>query len=618
MKLYLDHLCEYDVVSTDAETTGLDWNKDRVFGIAVAAWSKGEAAPAAEYYDIREKPRVLEVLRDQVPRCKKVVNHHIKFDMHMLANEGIMLPLDRVECTQVRTALIDEHADSFSLDYQARTNIGRGKLTSIYEELAHLFGGKPTKDVQMKNLYRAPESVARKYAVEDPVLAILLWQWQEEEIERQQLQKVWAMERDLTPVLFEIEREGIRVDPALASDRLKTIGIEIDKAQGAMNKVAGRDVNANSPVQMREMFGCKKGGDGKWYTSAGVLLRGTEADNPSLDKDAMEILTGLGDERAKAVSKLRKLTKAAQFLKGHILGHLVGDRIYPNYNQTASDEGGTYPGRLSIDDPAMQQIPARDKDIAALVRPAFLPRKGDRWGCADWEQFEFRWFAHYANDPTIIEAYNVNPKTDFHQIVSDITGIPRNATHAGAPNAKQINLGLVFGMGEGEMAYQMGLDYSVYTRDGRDWKKAGPRAKEVFATYHSNIPGVQAHSNRASSIARARGFVKTVMERHLRFAKGWGAHKAGGLVLQGSAADCMKLKMITLHRLGKKHGFGYMLSVHDEHNISIPPKAEKEVVAIVKKELETFDGKDCPISCRVPILSSIKVGANWWEASKKD
>jgi DNA polymerase I-like protein with 3'-5' exonuclease and polymerase domains len=106
------------------------------------------------------------------------------------------------------------------------------------------------------------------------------------------------------------------------------------------------------------------------------------------------------------------------------------------------------------------------------------------------------------------------------------------------------------------------------------------------------------------------------MGRHIRFPKGEFTHKAGGLVFQGTSADCMKEKMIELHAMSKAKGFRYLLSVHDEHNTSIP-RGNMKLQTEIKRVLETFDGIHCPIKCEVPILSSMAVGKNWWLACKE-
>jgi DNA polymerase-1 len=617
----LSRLSSFQIVAPDVETTGLHWYRDKMFGIAIAGYDGKDIV--SEYIDIREKPRALEVLRRELPRCKKLVNHNMKFDAHFMLNEGIPVPLDKLECTSVRAALINEHEPSFSLDNLGEKYVGMRKV-DIYAELAAMFGGQPTRAAQMKNLHRAPSSLAGKYAVTDPVIALKLWLWQEEEIKRQGLERVWDLERRLMPILIQIERAGVRVDVERAVKSSESIDTLVWTAQKALNKAAGRDVNVNSPKQMREILLPEKGEDGRWRVG-GILLESTGTGAPSLDADALRSLSGTGHGIATAALRIRKLTKGKSFLKDHILGHEVNGIVYPNYNQTRGDnEMGTGTGRFSIDDPALQQIPSRDVEVAEIARSCFIPtNRGDDWLCLDWAQFEFRWFAHYVNNPKILQMYADDPGTDFHKMTAILTGLPRSPTYAGEPNAKQINLGLVFGMGKGKMAMEMGLEYTVEKmRFGRgdnseekEVLRPGARAQEIFEQYHSNIPGVQALLDKAGSIAKSRGYVQTAMGRHIRFPGGQFTHKAGGLVFQGTSADCMKQKMVEMYEPCKKEGIQMLLSVHDELDFSVP-KESKRLLPDMEQWYTTFDGVACPIKCRVPIKVSSAFGPNWFEASK--
>lgn len=617
----LERLRDYPIVCPDTETTGLHWYRDEMFGIAIAAWD-GERIVSG-YWDIREKPHIVKVLAGEIPHCKKLVNHNMKFDSHFMRKKGIMVPLDRLECTSVRAALINEHEPKFDLDALGKKYVGRGKV-EIYQRLAEMFGGDATRDAQMKNLHRAPSALAAEYATPDPEIALALWMRQEKDIEEQGLQQIWDLERRLMPVLIEMEEQGVRVDEELAASALVKTKAMADKASVALVELVGRSVNTNSPKQMRELFGCKKidadnGRGFNWVTDSGYVLEVTDGGEPSMNKDAMKALAARGDKRAEHIMMSRRMLKAGSFLKDHIIGHAVDGYVYPNYNQTRGDNDlGTGTGRFSIDDPALQQIPARDKEVAAIVRACFIPEDFHDWACGDWEQFEFRWFAHYTKDPNILRVFAENPKADYHQVVADLTGLPRSARFAGDANAKQINLGLVFGMGQGKMAYEMGLPYTTRwdEKSKQEWYNAGPEAEELFDKYHSAIPGVKKLLSQSSSIARSRGYVRTIMGRHIRFPGGKFTHKAGGLVFQGSSADCMKQKMVELHPWCKDNGTKMLLSVHDELNFSIPSKEAPEQAAVIKKKLETFDGVECPIRCRVPILSSIALGPNWWEASK--
>jgi len=619
----IDLLRNFQLIAQDTETTGLHWYENKAFGLAIAAANQepdGEWVMMSKYFDLRDTPqRMIRALGKELCLSKgRIVNHNMKFDAHFLREAGFTLPAGHMECTSVREALIDEHRLSYSLDAICKDHLGEGKTEGIYEELASMFGGKPTRDVQMKNLHRAPVELASKYATPDPELAIKLWIWQEKEINRQGLEQVWDLERRLMPVLIDMEKEGVAVDVDQTERAIKDIDVRVDMAQDALNKLAGKPVNANSPVQMRALFKAEKGEDGKWRAE-GFPLEETDAGNPSMDADVLRSMVAAGSDRARHVLSLRKLIKGRSFLKDHIMGHQHDGRVYPNYNQTKDDRGlGTGTGRFSVDDPALQQIPARDVEVAEIVRACFIPDPGDDWVCSDWEQFEFRWFAHYTKDEHILETYRKDPSSDFHKMVAGITGLPRSPRFAGDANAKQINLGLVFGMGQGKLAAEMGLEYTMAydERRKREWLVPGERAKEVFKQYHEAIPGVSKLLESASAIARSRGYVRTVMGRHIRFPRGQFVHKAAGLVFQGSSADCIKYKMIEMHRVSGEVGFRMRLSVHDELDFSVPKGIREEAKAIIKKRLETFDGEECPILCRVPILAQVAHGPNWWEASK--
>lgn len=610
----LDRFHEMPIKAADTETTGLYWYKDTVFGIALAGYDPEAGLMMSQYWDIRDNLRIKDKINKVFAKCDRIVNHNIKFDALMSLPSGIIFPNDKLECVSVRAALINEHELSFSLDALAEKYLGMNKDNAIYQKLADLFGGKPTREAQIANLWRAPPDLVGNYAVIDAELAALLWHWQEAEIEKQGLQKVWDLERRVLPVLLDIERRGVRVDLEATHKAFDDTKQLIDSNQAALNKVAGKPVNVNSPKQMRELFGVQVDEDtGKWYTSDGAPLEQTDSGNPSIDADALRLLDARGNVLASKVLGLRKAVRAQVFLKDHILGHEIDGRVYPNYNQTRGDnELGTGTGRFSINDPAMQQIPARDVEIATIVRACFIPENGHYWMCADWEQFEFRWFAHYTKDKRIQQMFDKDPSMDFHQLVSDLTGIPRKPRFAGDANAKQINLGMVFGMGDGRLAAEMGMPYTV---DARGYLRAGPETIEVVNKYHGEIPGVKLLQNDASSIAKSRGYVQTMMGRHLRFPGGKYTHKAAGLVFQGTSADCMKVKMIEMHEVSKEMGFDMLLSVHDELDFSVPKEIAQEAKSRTKQVLEAFGPGDT-INCRIPIRSSIDLAPNWWEASK--
>jgi len=439
-------------------------------------------------------------------------------------------------------------------------------------------------------------------------LTLELWDWQEREIADQDLHKVCKLERDLFPVLLDMEYNGIRVDTFKAEQAQSRLTKEIDKQQKELDSIAGFHVNPNPSKSIFDLFKPKED-NGKWYAVDGTELSTTPAGKPSIDANA---LRNMQHPAAAIILNIRKMTKARDtFIGGHILSNSIEGVIYPNINQTKGDDGfGTGTGRLSYSSPALQQIPSRDVQTAQIVRPIFLPDKGQEWAYYDLDQHEFRVMAHYVNNERILKAYSDDANTDFHQIVADLTGLPRSPRYAGDANAKQINLGLCFGMGQGKLAKEMGLPFTVdHFPDGREFLKPGLDAMRVFDTYHKAIPGVRDMLKRASDVAKSRGFVRTLMGRHIRFPGGNYVHKAGGLIFQGTSADLNKLNMINIHNALKGTGARLLLNVHDEYNLSTP---DRGVLDEVKRVIQ-----DHP-EIRVPIRTDYGVGTNWWSAAHED
>jgi DNA polymerase I len=623
-------LRDYHVIAYDTETTGLKWWEDRIFGVSVSAPDGNDW-----YWDIRRDPGALEFLRYEIPKCRWLVGHNVKFDWHFSREAGIRMPEARVDDTMIRAALIDEHLMSYDLDALGKKYVGVGKDDQIYEELAAMFGGKATKTQQAPNFQRGPSTLIGRYAKRDTRTTLMLWQWQEHEIRRQKIAQVCELERELLPVIVDMEREGVQVDVEGAERAVKVLDRQAAAAQFELNKMAGFEVNPNPSNSIKDLFKPKRDEQGRWVLRDGTIAATTPAGNPGIDAD---VLRRMKDPAGALILNLRKIIKTRDtFLKGHILSYHHDGVIHANYNQTKSDNDlGTGTGRLSVNSPALQQIHKRDKDIASVVRALFLPDSPDHdWVCNDWAQMDFRVFAHYVNDPRIVKMYETNPDTDFHQLAADLTGLPRSPRHAGDANAKQINLGLVFGMGQGKLAAEMGLPFTIERHFvGRDcddcfhsrctnpehikeWTKPGPEAMAVFEKYHEAIPGVQDLLRSAASVAKARGHVRTIMGRRIRFPRGQFTHKAGGLIFQGSAADALKIKLIELHRYLRDENCGarLLLNVHDEFDTTIP-KGMDHVRARVSEIVTDFNQEASPIRFRVPIRTDQGVGPNWWEASK--
>lgn len=612
---------EFPYVAVDVETVGLKWwlPEHGIFGVAIS-YPDGTDV----YFDIRRQPQGLEWLRKQRPR--KVVNHNIKFDLHMLWNIGVKWAPDLCECTMIRASLINEHLHSYSLDNLSKKYLNAKKEDGIYADLANKFGGAVNRKTQIKNLQRADPALVAKYAKMDTRLAIRLWEWQEKEIARQKLRAIVNFEQRLFPAVFDMERRGVCVNTSLAEKSVDKLTVEIDRAQKQLDVEAGFKCNPNPSGDIHKLFQPKQRDDGVWIACDGTKLPSTPAGKASINTEA---LRSIKHPAAATIVKIRKWKRCRDtFLKRHIFGHVHNGVLHPNINQVKGDTGGTGTGRFSYTQPALQQIPARDKEIAAILRPIFVPDAGSVWGCWDYAQFEFRMFSHYVNDPGIIKMYHDNPKIDYHQMVADLTGLPRNAPVSGGPNAKQLNLSMIYDMGEASIARTLGLPlseevHSFIGSDGKEVKyhKAGPETKHIIDKYHTAIPGVRAMYDQVKSVGKSRGYIKSLAGRHMRYPGGFGLHKAKAILCQGSSADCMKQKIIEIYDYfqSQEPQCRMYLSVHDEINLGIPkghPRLLK-IIRTVRNILENFDGKTCPIQLRIPIRTDFGIGNNWAHASGK-
>ncbi|KKL27233.1 hypothetical protein LCGC14_2387230, partial [marine sediment metagenome] len=473
-------LSRYDFVVVDTETTGLRWWEDKVFGIAITLPTGKDF-----YFDVRN-PNALMWAMEELPKAKKWIAHHAKFEAHMLRESGVFMDLDKAECTMTRAALINEHLYSYELGYVGMECIGEGKQDDIWLELSQMFGGRATRNAQSKNLHRAPENLVAAYAKGDTSLTKKIWEWQNSEIDNQDLSQVVNLEKALFPMLVDIEHRGVPVDIDRTEQAVIKINRACKKMQKELDDIAGFPINPNPSKSIHKLFQPYLN-NGHWHAIDGTVLVTTPSGNPSINNEALIKMT---HPAASLILSLRQLIKTRDtFLMGHILGHHNNGLIHANFNQTKTDQDmGTGTGRISVSDPALQQIHKRNKKIAEIVRSCFIPDKGQQWNSHDYSQADFRLMAHYTRNQKILDAYDSDPKTDFHQLVAKITGLPREKTQGIKGNAKQLNLGLMFGMQEGRMAQEMGLPYEVNVSSrGHEYLVPGEEAHEILYNYHRAI-----------------------------------------------------------------------------------------------------------------------------------
>jgi DNA polymerase I-like protein with 3'-5' exonuclease and polymerase domains len=262
----------------------------------------------------------------------------------------------------------------------------------------------------------------------------------------------------------------------------------------------------------------------------------------------------------------------------------------------------------------MQQIPSRDKVTAAIVKPCFLPDSGQVWLDYDLASFEVRVFAALVGmyNDYLVRMYQENPTLDFHQMVADLTGLIRNAEYGGQPNAKQLNLSMIFSQGAGATAQKMGFETedAEFTDEWGDkikYQRAGNDAYRIIDLYHRKVRGVGKLAETARKIAEKRGYLRTKYGRHIRFPKRYKSYKASGILIQATSADINKENWCIIDEALDGRG-RIVLNTHDSYSMSADIDTLEETKADVKGAVEReFLG--------VPLLLDYNgVGRNWWSA----
>ena len=617
----------FPVISADTEATGLRYPTDMAFAAGIAS---DEGAWA---WDFRRTPAALEWLARELPKYEgEIVFHNASFDVKMLSTVGVGVNLANVRDTVVKACCINEHegtifpwtrgrAGGYSLDYLANKYCDVRKDQQFYVEAKAWLEATQhtprsnywTNKKIMENIAILPWEIVEPYLLQDCVATHILNSWQEKEIEAQGIQKIVAFEHSVMPTIIRAEMRGINIHISRTEEAIDKLDVIVKQKQKELDDEIGTPFNVNSSPQVKELFKPYEQ-DGEWFACDGTPLETTGSGGPSFGGSALRDISLPVSSR---IVELRSLMKTRDtFLGGHILGHQVNGVVYPNINQSKGEDGGTGTGRLSYTDPAMQQIPSRNKQVASIVKPCFLPPDGMVWVEPDLQSFEVRVFAHLvaAYNTSIAEAYAIDPKMDFHNYVGKLTGLPRNATYSGEANAKQLNLSMIFNQGNGQTADTMGMSWSwaeFTDKSGKvvRYKKAGKEAMAVIDTYHRNVQGVKLLADRAKAVAEARGYIFTSAGRRLRFPRGYKSYKASGLLIQSTSADINKRNWIKIEEALGEEGH-LILNTHDSYSLACP-EDWRPAFNRVKEAIE--DVSD--IGLRVPLILELDgAGYDWWQA----
>lgn len=527
--------------------------------------------------------------------CPKVM-HNAAYDLGWLWASGFKVE-GKIIDTMIAAGLVDENRFSYALNSLGFDMLKEVKSEEQLKKAAADWGVHPKKE-----LWKLPANFVGSYGEQDAALTLKLWHHLETLLRKEEVESIFELETEMLPILTGMTFKGIRFDREKAQALIVELQGKEKKLVAAMKKEAGVPVDMWAAASIAKAF-----------DKLGVEYPKTEKGAPSFTKSFLEACE---HPLAKMVVEVREVNKTHNtFLQPYLDASEATGRIHSHVSQLRGETGGTVTGRLSMNQPNLQQVPARHPVIGPMVRSLFLPEEGELWAANDFSAQEPRLLIHYAKllglegADVMAQAYHDDPETDFHQMVADMADITRK-------QAKTIGLGLMYGMGKAKLAIQ--LDMAV------------EEAAELIQTFHAKVPflkgtifAVQKRIENPSS----GGSIRTLLGRKCRFPlwepMQWGINKAlpreeasakygprikramtyKGLnkLIQGSAADQTKKGMVELH----KAGYNMLLAVHDEVAISVKTKEEAEAAAEIMKHA---------VALEVPSKIDVEAGPTWGSA----
>ena len=588
------------IVAIDTETNSLNALQAQLVGISLSV-APGDAC----YIPLRHRPQdqgdllesrkeptlkqlplqtVVDMLRPLLtdPGVLKV-GHNIKYDLHILAGEG--LQVSPVDDTMVLSYVLDAGSHGHSMDELASLHLGH--TTIHYEDVC----GKGKSAITFDYV---PLDAACDYAAEDADITLQLHTLLRTRLLSERMVTVYErLDRPLIEVLFAMEQRGVRINPST----LEALSLQFSKRMSSLQDdiyaLAGETFNIASPKQLGDILfgklqltgGKKSAKTGAWSTSADVLeqlaLEGHALPQKVLDWRALAKLRSTYTEAL--VRQINPQTR----------------RVHTSFSMTI-----TTTGRLSSNEPNLQNIPIRSDDGRA-IRTAFVARPGWKLLSADYSQIELRLIAHVADVPALKDAFHNN--LDIHAITaSRVFGVPQDNIDASLRRrAKAINFGIIYGISAFGLGRQLGISNSD--------------AKAFIDSYFAMFPEIRTYMEATVAHARHHGFVYTPFGRKCftpdiqsknPASRSFAERAAINAPLQGGAADIIKKAMTALPLALSQHNLQaqMLLQVHDELVFEVPCSEVEDTRAVVHHVMENA------ARLSVPLVVDSGVADNWADA----
>ncbi len=602
LRKFVDAALSAETVAFDTETDSLDTMQANLVGFSLS-YKAGEGIYVPLILNenplfappMVAKKDALDQLRRIFMSSTKVAMHNAKFDIEVLASNGLDLICNGelsqhggerpgfILCDTMIAAWLLE-PDRLGKSPYALETLAEQKLRLKGTEYDEIVGKDQTfADVKI--------DVAARYGAEDSDFTLRLWQLLESELKKEGLWKLFAdMEMKVLPVLAEMEKNGIHLDSKCLERYEQELKTEILAAEKDIYREVGHEFNIASPKQLSEVLFNERGLKPGKKTKTGY----------STDTDALESLR----EHDKVPGMILDYRTKAKLLSTYVqtLPKMTDSsgRIHTTFMQT-----GTATGRLSSKDPNLQNIPVRSEE-GRKIRSAFTAPEGKVLISADYAQIELVVLAHLSKDKNLCGAFNEG--IDVHKSTASlIYGVPMaEVTPEMRRSAKTLNFGLMYGMGAFSLA--------------KDLKISRAQAAEFIANYFMIYSGVRDFFDKNVASAQENGYVETIMGRR-RWIRGINSanrlEKEGAIriaknsPIQGSAADIVKQAMIDVYDTLQKNPTGakLLLQVHDELILECPDneKAVSDTIAIITEKMEHAVHLD------VPLRVSVESGKTWGE-----
>ncbi|MDX9893640.1 MAG: DNA polymerase I [Patescibacteria group bacterium] len=573
-KNFFEQLGKQTRLAVDTETSGLDPFNSELLGISFA-WHDGQAyyLPANNRAWVAKIKPLLEN-----PKIKKI-GHNIKFDLEALATAGIKLQGLAFD-TMVASYLINPGSRQHNLD-----GLVFGEFGYQMQPITDLIGkGKNQISLKQVDLKKVSD-----YSCEDADFTWRLFKPLSQELAaKNNLGLLEKIEVPLIPVLADMERQGILLNPKLLKTMSKKVTKDIENLEDQIYKLAKTKFNIASPLQLKEVL----------FDKLQISTQGLAKTKTGVSTAAAELEKLQGSH--KIIDHLIKFRELAKLKSTYLdaLPKLIGSdgRIHTSFNQTI-----TATGRLSSSDPNLQNIPVRT-ELGQKIREAFVAPNGYQLVSADYSQIELRIIASLANDRKMIESFKNNE--DIHRrTASEIDNVALDqVTPEMRYAAKAVNFGVIYGQGAWGLASSTGISRQ--------------RAMDFIDRYFEIHHEIYDYLENTKRLARANGYVETFFGRrrylpeinsNIQQVRASAERMAINHPIQGTAADLMKLAMIEIYRQLPEISADskMLLQVHDELVFEVPSKDLAKVSALVKKTMESI------YQLRAPIQTHLKIGQNW-------